>query len=140
MSKKTIIFWFVGIVVLVLLFIGIVIPRVVGGNSACGIDHACVNMTGTATALKMFKMSNGAYPTTEEGLNALIKNPNPKKYPNYSSTNYLKKFPYDVWENPILYIHLKTDKRESFQLISFGADGKYGGDGENEDIIYPDCG
>jgi len=108
-------------------------------DESCRVPNfTCMNMRGAEDALKMFKMDNGVYPTTEEGLNALIKNPNPKEYHNYSSKAYLEKFPLDFWQNPILYIHLKTDKRDNFQLISLGADGKYGGEGENEDIVYPD--
>ena len=138
MSKKTIIFWFLGIVSLVFLFMGF-LPKFIDIDGGCGVpDFRCIKMKGAEDALKMFKIDNGVYPTTEEGLNALIKNPNPKEYHNYSSNAYLEKFPLDFWQNPILYIHLKTNKRDNFQLISFGADGKYGGEGENEDIVYPD--
>jgi len=135
MSKK-IIFWLFGIVVL-LLFIGF-LPIFIGAGSCRPVNLTCSHMRVIKSTLKMFKLDNGVYPTTEEGFNALIKNPNPKKYSNYASTAYLEKFPYDTWQNPMLYIHFKTDKRDDFQLISLGADGKYGGEKEHLDIIYPD--
>jgi len=71
MSKKIVIFWFLGIVSLVL-FIAF-IPKVVGHGS-CYSEYGkltCVNMKEIANALKMFKMDNGNYPTKEEGLKAL---------------------------------------------------------------------
>ena len=95
------------------------------------------NIKGIGTALKMFKLDNGIYPSIKEGLGALMKNPNFKKYPNYAASSYLNKVVVDSWQNPFIYICYKTEKGDDFQLISFGADGKYGGEGEDEDIVYP---
>jgi len=96
-------------------------------------------MTTLGDSLELFKLDNGNYPSTKEGLGALIINPNPKKYPNYPNYPYIKKVPVDGLNKPFIYIHYKTDKDDNFQLISFGADGKYGGEGDNEDIVYPNC-
>jgi len=101
--------------------------------------YACSTMTILGHSLKMFKLDNGNYPSTKEGVEALIKNPNPQKYFNYIDDGYIEKSPLDSWKRPITYIHYKTNKDDNFQLISFGADGKYGGEGENEDIVYPNC-
>ena len=95
-------------------------------------------MKSMVTSLKMFKLDNAIYPSRKEGLKALIKNPNSNKYSNYTPSAYLDKVPLDSWENPFIYIRYKTEKGDGFQLISLGADGKYGGEGENEDIVYPD--
>jgi len=83
----------------------------------------------------MFKMDNGMYPDTEEGLKALVSNPDADKYPAYSSKPYMKRVPKDSWGQPIQYV--KTDG--SFELISFGADRKEGGDGDGADIKYSQC-
>jgi general secretion pathway protein G len=90
-------------------------------------------------ALRMFKLNNGVYPSTQEGLETLIINPNSQKYSNYGDDGYIERLPLDSWKNPFRYNHYKTDKGDDFQLISFGADGKYGGEGKNADIVYPEC-
>jgi hypothetical protein len=106
----------------------------------------CSQMGNLKTSLKLFKLDNGNYPSAQEGLGALIINPNPKKYPNYSSGSYIERVPtdsyleivpLDFWKNPFRYNHYKIDGEEKFEIISFGADGKYGG--EHDDIVYPDC-
>jgi general secretion pathway protein G len=102
-------------------------------------EITCSKMDSIAQALKMFKLDNASNPSKKEGLEALVVNPNSKKYPNYSSSSYMRELPHDFFKKPFIYIHYKTDKGDNFQLISFGADGKYGGEGENEDIVYPTC-
>jgi len=82
------------------------------------------------TALDSFKLNNKTYPSTQEGLKALIKNPNKEKYPN-CNTPYLPKYIKDAWGSEFIY----TQKGESFKIISYGADKKEGGEGENEDIV-----
>ena len=89
-----------------------------------------------SNSLKIFKLDNGRYPSEKEGLEALLTSPDPKKYPNYV---YVNKVPLDAWKNPFIYIHYKTAEEDAFQLISFGADERYGGEGEDADIIYPAC-
>lgn len=99
----------------------------------------CTKLRYIVPTLKMFKLDNRVYPSTKEGLEALIKNPNLQKYPNYGNDSYTESLPLDSWKKPIVYIHYKTDKGDAFQLISFGADGKYGGEDEDSDIVYPSC-
>ncbi len=55
-------------------------------------------------ALKMFKLDNGKYPDTDEGLEALLSNPDQEKYPNYSGSPYLEKLPKDPWGKYFTYI------------------------------------
>jgi len=95
----------------------------------------CVNMKGASNALKMFKLDNGVYPTTEEGNAALVSNPNPLKYPDYPSDGYLEKLPKDAWRTPIIYVKTK----DGFELVSYGADRKEGGEDEGADILYSEC-
>ena len=68
---------------------------------------------------------------TEEGFEALLSNPDADKYPNYRATPYLKKLPKDSWKTPFIYIN----KGSEFELISFAADRKEGGEEENKDIF-----
>ena len=121
----------------IVLLISIISPKVISMEQICFFEQTSSRMSRITEALKMFKLDNGTYPSTKEGLKALVKNLNPKKYPNYAKDAYLDKLPTDSWKNPFIYIHYKTEKGDAFQLISFGADGKYGGEGEDEDIVYP---
>lgn len=123
----------------VILILGIlaafVAPNLIGAGEKAKRDLVCTQMSSVAQALKMFKLDNGSYPETEEGLQALMKNPDPDKYPNYSTQPYLEKLPKDSWRNPFTYIK----KGNAFDLISFGADRKEGGEGEAADIYYSKC-
>ena len=79
----------------VILILGIlaaaVVPKVVGAGDKAKVDLVCVNMKGAANALKMFKLDNGMYPETEEGVEALQANPDSDKYSNYATSAYLEK-------------------------------------------------
>ena len=110
------------------------VPR----EHACGlskIDLVCLNMKGVSNALKMFKLDNRVYPTTNEGFHSLLSNPNPLEYPNYASDGYLDRLPKDAWGAKMLY--LKT--KDGFELVSYGADRKEGGKDDGADILYSEC-
>ncbi len=123
----------------VILILGIlaafVVPNVIGLGEKAKRDLVCSQMSSVAQALKMFKLDNGTYPDTEEGIQALLHNPDPDKYPNYSSQPYLEKLPRDSWHQPFIY----TKEGQNFNLISLGADRKEGGEGEGADIYYSKC-
>jgi general secretion pathway protein G len=132
-------FWILGLFLLILIVLFIV-PKVTSHPHIVSAKNLiCMRMYSLKQALRMFKLDNVVYPSTKEGLEALVKNPNPKKYSNYEEDGYIKKLPLDSWGNSYRYNYYKTDKGDDFQLISFGADGKYGGEGENEDVVYPTC-
>ncbi len=123
----------------VILILGIlaafVAPNLIGKGEQAKRDLVCVQMSSLSQALDMFKLDNGLYPETEEGLQALITNPDAEKYPNYSNSPYLKAIPKDSWQNQFGYL-----KNESgFDLISFGADRKEGGNDDAEDIFFSKC-
>jgi len=83
----------------------------------------------------LFRLDNGINPTTEEGLEALLKNPNPKKYPHYSAKSYADKITLDPWGSKFIY----RNNNGKIELLSYGADKKAGGDNENSDISLSDC-
>ena len=123
----------------VILILGIlaafVAPNLIGAGEKAKRDLVCTQMSSVAQALKMFKLDNGTYPDTQEGLKALLQNPDSDKYPNYSSHPYLEQMPKDSWRTPFLYVK----KGDKFDLISLGADRKEGGSGEDADIYYSKC-
>ncbi len=124
------------VVILILgLLAAFVVPNIIGAGDKAKRDLVCSQMGSIANALDMFKMDNGMYPDTEEGLKALVTNPDPDKYPAYSSKPYMKRVPKDSWGQPIQYI--KTEN--GYDLISFGPDRKEGGSGDNADIKYSSC-
>jgi len=90
-----------------------------------------------AEAIKMFRIDTGAYPTMEDGIGALITNPNPARYPNYPNGGYLdgKNEPKDPWGGNYIY----TLNDGGFDLVSLGADRQEGGEGEAKDIYYSQC-
>ncbi len=124
------------VVILILgLLAAFVVPNIVGAGDKAKRDLVCSQMSSTASALDMFKMDNGMYPDTEEGLKALVSNPDSDKYPAYSSKPYMKRVPKDSWGQPIQYIK----NGDNFDLVSFGPDRKEGGSGDNADIHYSQC-
>lgn len=126
------------IVIIILgLLSALVLPNLLGKAESAKQKLVCIQMKNIEEALKSFKFDNGMYPTTEEGLAALIKNPDPEKYTNYSPTGYLesKRLPKDPWKHPYVYLN----NEGSIEIISLGADGKEGGDGEAKDITLGEC-
>ncbi len=124
------------VVILILgLLAGVVAPKIIAKGEEAKRDLACVAMHSIGESLKMFKLDNGSYPDTEEGLNALLVNPDDDKYPNYARSSYIAKLPKDSWGTAFTYI-----KNESkYELISFAGDRKEGGSEDDEDIFLSKC-
>lgn len=98
---------------------------------------AKANIKQFETALKMFYQDNGYYPSTEQGLKALVEKPAFGKIPNtYPAGGYLeaKKVPKDPWGNDYLYVYPGVHNTHLFDILSFGADGLVGGADDNADI------
>ncbi|WP_345975702.1 type II secretion system major pseudopilin GspG [Sulfurimonas sp. HSL3-7] len=126
------------IVIIILgLLASLVLPNLMGKGEEAKRKLVCVQMKGIGETLKMFKLDNGVYPTTEEGLQALITNPSEEAYPAYAPNAYFegKNLPKDSWKNEFIYINNGTD----FDLISLGADRKEGGEGDAADIRFSEC-
>lgn len=126
------------IVIIILgLLSALVLPNLLGKAESAKRKLVCIQMKQIEEALKSFKFDNGLYPSTEEGLQALLKNPDPEKYPNYAPSGYLegKSLPKDPWKHPYIYIN----NGDSINIISLGADGKEGGDGDAKDITLQEC-
>lgn len=95
----------------------------------------CVNMKSVSNSLQMFRLDNNTYPTTKEGLKALVENPNKERYPNYPKTGYLTKIPTDAWGLVFTY----QRNNDKFELISYGSDKQKDGSGEAGDIYLSNC-
>ena len=126
------------VIVILGLLAAMVMPSLTGKGEEAKRDLVCVQMKGIYNgALDMFKINNSVYPSTEEGLEALVKNPDEEKYSNYSSSGYFKdaKMPKDSWGNDFIYIN--NDGK--VELISLGADKKEGGSDSKADIKMSEC-
>ncbi len=122
------------IVVLGILF-AYVGTRVLGVDEQAKQDMAKIQMKTFETALKMYKLHNGSYPSSEQGLHALIEEPStgaPAK--RYQSGGYLdsRKVPLDPWDNE--YLYRSPGENGPFDIISTGSDGQLGGQEFAEDI------
>lgn len=109
----------------------LVVPRIVGHSDDAKITDAQVQIRNLETALKMYKIDNGVYPTTEQGLQALVSKPETGTVPkNYREGGYLesKNVPKDPWGND--YIYVSPGEHGDYDLYSFGPDGVRGGEGK----------
>ena len=125
------------VIIILGLLAAFVIPNITGKSGEAKQKLVCIQMKSLNESLKMFKVDNGAYPTSEEGLKALLTNPNTEIYTSYSPNGYVegKNLPKDPWNKP--YIYLNTDGE--VELISLGSDGKEGGKDENKDQKLSEC-
>ena len=125
------------LIVIVILggLVAVVAPGLMDSADQAKRDTVCLKMNDIGKRLDMFKLDNGVYPDTEEGLQALLSNPDPEKYPNYRAKPYLKKLPKDSWKTPFVYIK----QGDEFELVSFAADRKEGGEENNKDIRFSEC-
>jgi len=121
------------VVIILGLLASIVVPNLIGKSDDAKKQLVTVQMKQIQEALKLFRLDMGRYPTTDEGLEVLVKKPTDKDgYENYSSSGYLgsKSVPKDPWNNPYIYVSDGT----SIEVISLGADGKEGGEDINKDL------
>ncbi|MEM9172326.1 MAG: type II secretion system major pseudopilin GspG, partial [Pseudomonadota bacterium] len=84
------------------------------------------------SALGVYRLDNFSYPTTEQGLEALVERPNDPNLDNYDPEGYLKRMPEDPWNRP--YVYLNPGQRGDIDIFSLGRDGRPGGEGEDADI------
>lgn len=125
------------LVVLVIIGIlaGYVGPKIMGHPEEAKQTMAAAQMSSLETALEMYKLDNGAYPTTEQGLQALVEQPSGGQgTSSWRKGGYMKKgkVPKDPWGND--YIYLSPGTHSDFDIISYGADNESGGEDANADV------
>ena len=119
------------VVVILGLLAALVVPRIGPQVAEAQRTAAQTQIRSIEDALEMYRLHNGFYPTTQQGLEALVKAPTTSPVPKrYADGGYMKKIPDDPWGNP--YIYRNRDGR--IQVISTGPDGEEGGEGVNADI------
>jgi general secretion pathway protein G len=123
------------VIVILGILAGLIIPRIMGRPDEARQTKARIMIEGIETALKLYRLDNGFYPTTEQGLRALVEASTIQPLPrNWREGGYLEKgkVPKDPWGNDFVYLSPGT--QGEMDLISYGADGQPGGEGKNKDI------
>lgn len=121
------------VVAILAILAALVVPRIMGRTDDAKRTAVKVQIRNIEGALQLYKLDNGVYPTSEQGLRALIEKPSvgviPKKW---KLGGYLPKLPEDSWGNP--YKYLSPSPKGDYELMSLGTDGEVGGEGVNADI------
>lgn len=123
------------VVIILGLLAGLVLPRILGREEEAKVTTAKTQIKALESALDAFKLDNGFYPTTDQGLEALIKKPETGRIPNkWREGGYLKpaRIPKDPWSKE--YVYLAPGTEHEYDIISYGADNEPGGEGNNADI------
>jgi len=121
------------VVVILGILAAVVVPRLLDRPDEARITKAKTDIKGIEQALGMYKLDNGYFPTTEQGLASLVEQPTVGRIPTkFPQGGYLKKVPVDPWGNS--YVFLSPGIHGDFDIISYGGDGESGGEGKNADI------
>lgn len=122
------------LVVLVILglLVSIIAPNVLGRADEARVQKVFADFSAIETALRMYRLDNYDYPSTEQGLRALVERPTLEPLPrSWKSGGYLESLPLDPWGNP--YLYLSPGQNGVYDIFSYGADGVRGGEGQNQD-------
>ncbi len=115
----------------------IVSVNVIGQTDNARVTKAKADLKQLEQGLHLYKLDNGIYPTTEQGLAALVQRPSGGPQPRkYNAEGYVEKIPDDPWGNRYVYL----SDGQQFVLKCLGADGEQGGEGKNADIDSKDLG
>jgi general secretion pathway protein G len=118
------------VVIIMGLIAALVVPNLFKKTEKAKQQITKIQITMLEDAVKNFKLDTGHYPTTKEGLNALLEPP--EGITNWDGPYLEKGLPKDPWGRYYLYVH--PGKNYVFEITSLGADGKEGGEGENKDV------
>ena len=122
------------VVIIIGILAAIVAPNVIGNVDRANITKAKTEIRALESALKLYRLDNFQYPTSEQGLEALVVRPNDPNIRNWNPRGYMERdsIPLDPWGNP--YQYLNPGNNGEIDVYSFGADGRPGGEENNADI------
>lgn len=121
------------VVVILGILAGIVVPKLLDRPEEARRTKAELQIKGIEDALALYKLDNGLFPSTEQGLIALVQKPDSGRIPiKYREGGYMKKIPSDPWGGN--YIYLSPGLNGDYDLLSYGADGEPGGEGKDADV------
>lgn len=122
------------VVVILAILATLLAPRVMGRTDDAKRAAAKAQIKNIESALQLYKLDNGVYPSNEQGLKALVQKPaSGPQAANWRVGGYLAKVPSDPWGH--LYGYSSPSAQGEFEIVSFGADGVPGGEGKNADLV-----
>lgn len=126
-------------VMVVLVILGIlatlVVPRIMSRPDEARIIAAKQDINAIGQSLKLYRLDNHAYPSTDQGLQALVTKPTaPPLPPNWKTGGYLDRLPKDPWGNEYKYLNPGVHNSNDVDIFSLGADGAAGGEGNDADV------
>lgn len=120
------------VVIIIGILAAIVAPNVIGRIDQAQIKKAESDIRALESALDLYRLDNFQYPTSEQGLEALVTKPNDPSIRNWQPGGYLKSLPKDPWGNPYQYRYPGNNRE--FDVFTLGNDERPGGEGINADI------
>ena len=121
------------VVVILAVLAALVLPSIMGRPDEARVVAAKQDVATILQGLKLYRLDNGRYPTTEQGLQALVTRPTTAPVPaNWKQGGYLERMPRDPWGRT--YQYLNPGLKGEIDVFSFGADGQAGGSGIDADI------
>ena len=121
------------VIVILGILAGVVVPRIMDNPDKARVAKAKHDITALESALDVYRLDNFTYPTTDQGLEALVSRPSgTPEPPNWKEGGYIKKLRKDPWGNDYLYLY--PGEHGELDIYSLGADGAPGGDGVFADI------
>lgn len=120
------------VVVIIGILAALIAPNVISNIDKAQVTKVKSDIRNIESALNLFRLDNFRYPTTEMGLEALVTNPNDPSIKNWKPGGYLDRLPIDPWDNA--YEYLSPGNNGEFDIYSYGADGREGGEGLDADL------
>ena len=121
------------VIVILGILAGLIVPRIMDKPDQARAVKAKMQIESLSTALKQYRLDNGIYPTTEQGLQALVEKPSIGRIPQaYPSGGYMPKLPKDPWGND--YVYIAPGVHGDFDIMSLGGDGREGGEAGDADV------
>ncbi|MBD1558635.1 type II secretion system major pseudopilin GspG [Vibrio sp. S9_S30] len=121
------------VVVILGILASFVVPNLLGNKETADQQKAITDIVALENALDMYKLDNSVYPTTDQGLEALVSKPSASPEPrNYRDGGYIRRLPNDPWGNE--YQYLSPGDNGTIDVFTLGADAQEGGEGAQADI------
>jgi len=120
------------VVIIIGILAAIVAPNVIGRVDDAQITKAKAEIANIENAMKFYRLDNFTYPSSEQGLEALVTKPADPNIKNWKSGGYLERVPKDPWGNP--YLYLNPGNQSEIDIYTLGRDGRPGGEGVDADI------
>ncbi len=123
------------VVVIIGILAALIVPRIISRPEQARIVKAKSDITAIVSALQLYKLDNGFYPSTDQGLQALVTRPSTQPTPqDWKTGGYLQRLPLDPWGRPYHYLNPGVHNQDGIDVFTYGPTGQPGGSGDNATI------